>query len=442
MRTSSWLPRLLALSILAPACGAEAPAPMSDTDNPFTTPVADDGKEDTAYVNPDGIEVEVDLEGDVEGPSYSLPDGPAVLGQYALTYLRKKGQFYLESLAEDSTSDQRVEWRVDGSWITAEAARTADPAKLGHFRLRGINAVLLLEARENARLGKVFTAKVPLDPTTVMAKAKETCADDDHHITLGQGVYWYRWDADRADCKLETQDLSVTVSKVLPKGPTTYPEYDRLVADKKLTVVVLFGQIGDTLDDSDPGMRGAAQMQRWLEGAGFKKANGPVGQRMTKVVGGTAVEIDLYSPKEFSGLSDYAHFGNFEKAIAEHEIVVYDGHSMLGASDYWARPKYPAGYQIFLYGGCLGYEYYVRPILAGKGGWQNVDILSSVIEVSAGANEFAAPLLAKMIWALDHGYRASWNTLLITVRKSVGDSTFGVSGVRDNCFTPTGTRCR
>jgi len=27
------------------------------------------------------------------------------------------------------------------------------------------------------------------------------------------------------------------------------------------------------------------------------------------------------------------------------------------------------------------------------------------------------------------------------VRRNVGDSTFGVSGVRDNCFTPSGSRC-
>jgi hypothetical protein len=83
----------------------------------------------------------------------------------------------------------------------------------------------------------------------------------------------------------------------------------------------------------------------------------------------------------------------------------------------------------------------VRPILNGKGSWNNVDIMSSVVEVSANANEFAGPFLAKMIWALDHGYRASWKDMLTAVRKSVGDSTFGVSGVRDNCFTPTGTRC-
>ena len=58
-----------------------------------------------------------------------------------------------------------------------------------------------------------------------------------------------------------------------------------------------------------------------------------------------------------SRLGDFAHFANFQKALSEHEVVAYDGHSMLGASDFWARPTYPDFYQIFLYGGCLGYEY-------------------------------------------------------------------------------------
>ena len=49
--------------------------------------------------------------------------------------------------------------------------------------------------------------------------------------------------------------------------------------------------------------------------------------------------------------------------------------------------------------------------------------------------------MAKILWALDHGYRATWRSILLAVRKSVGDSTFGVSGVRDNCFTPSGSRC-
>jgi len=123
-------------------------------------------------------------------------------------------------------------------------------------------------------------------------------------------------------------------------------------------------------------------------------------------------------------------------------VIAYDGHSMLGASDFWARPQYPSFYQIFLYGGCLGYEYYVQPILHGKGdSWDKLDIMSSVIEVTADANEFAAPAVAKMIWAIEHGNRGSWRSILLQVRNSVGDSTFGVSGVRDNCFSPAGSRC-
>ena len=144
----------------------------------------------------------------------------------------------------------------------------------------------------------------------------------------------------------------------------------------------------------------------------------------------------------FSGLDDFAHFGNFQKAIAEHEVVTWDGHSMLGASDFWARPQYPSFYQIFLYGGCLGYEYYVKPILHGHGdSWAKLDIMSSVVEVSATANEFAGPAIAKLIYGIQYGGRSSWRNILLNVRNAVGDSTFGVSGVRDNCFTPSGTRC-
>ena len=114
---------------------------------------------------------------------------------------------------------------------------------------------------------------------------------------------------------------------------------------------------------------------------------------------------------------------------------------MLGASDFWERPDYPEFYQIFLYGGCLGYEYYVAPILKGKGGWANLDVLSSVVEVSANANEYAGPFLAKLLYALEHEYKVSWKDILGAIRTRVGDSTFGMSGVRDNCFSPGGSQC-
>ncbi len=435
-------------SILAVALAACAPAAgPSDAPNPFLEEeYSDEGKADTAYLNPDGVEVEVDLEADVEGTAYRIWDGPAELGQFALTYLRKRGEVYLESLAEDSTSDQRAEWQINGQWLTAAEAKKLQGVTPKRFRLRGVNAVLLHSAGKEARVGQVLPAKVPVNPFSMMSDAGDTCADPDGHISLSSSVYWYLFNPEKEGCKTAMHEMTVTISKVLPVKATVYPEYDRLLKDKKLTIVVLFGQIGDgEISEWDAGMTVARQMARWLEAAGYKEVTpAPLGRRFTKTLkkSKVVVEFDLYSPKEFSGLGDFGHFANFQKALSEHELVVYDGHSMLGASDFWARPSYPDFYQIFLYGGCLGYEYYVRPILAGKKGWANVDILSSVVEVSASANDFAAPALAKMIASLETTKKASWKTLLGEVRSGVGDSTFGVSGVRDNCWTPSGSRCK
>jgi len=411
--------------------------------NPFLEDQSNLGKQDSQYMNPDGIEVEVDLEGDVDAPSYRKGDAPAVLGQFALTYLRKQGDFYLESLAEDASSGNRVEWRVDGTWLTAQQAEGVSDDKLVHFRIRGVNSVLLHGASDGVTEGKLFMAKVPKKPFSIMSDAGDKCADHDSHMELDQSVYWYMWNPERSGCKAELQqDLLITVSRMLPSGKVTYPEYDQLVADGKVTAVVLFGKIGDGDIDTDTGMYGLKEMASWLKEAKFTEIqNPPVGRRFSKKIVGVDLEIDLYSPRDFAGLSDMGNFDNFERALREHEIVTYDGHSMLGASDFWERPNYPDFYQIFLYGGCLGYEYYVAPILKGKGGWEKLDIMSSVVEVSVGANEFAGPFLAKLAWALEHGNSVSWRDMLIAVRKRVGDSTFGVSGVRENCYSPTGTLC-
>ncbi|MDB4958980.1 MAG: hypothetical protein JWO36_6549 [Myxococcales bacterium] len=430
---------LFSLTSLVIGCAAQEP---SADPNPFLGNMENDGKEDSAYLNPDGTEVEIDLEGDVAGQAYQLPDAPATIGQFAMTYFRKKGTMYIESLAEDATAKDRAEWLVGTTWYAQNKVPAG--ATLKHWRLRGLNTVLLFAASKNPKVGDSFTAPVPQKPFSVFKDAAKTCADDDDHIGLDESVYWYRWEPEQTSCKIPLQDLKVTISKTASKTTSTvYPEFDQLVADKKLTAVIMFGEIDDgPITENETGMRNMKRYSGWLAAAGYKSVTAPLGERFEKVVNGTTVQIDLYSPKVFSGLDDFSHFANFQKALTEHEIVAWDGHSMLGASDFWARPTYPGTYQIFLYGGCLGYEYYVKPILHGKGdSWAKLDIMSSVVEVSADANEFAAPAIAKIVWALDHGYRASWRNILLTVRTNVGDSTFGVSGVRDNCFTPTGSRC-
>lgn len=415
----------------------------SEGSNPFLEDQTPSGKADTAYLNPDGIEVEVDIEADVTASDYQLLKAPVLVAQFATTYLRERKEFYLESLAEDVTSKDRVEWLVDGSWITGAEAASVDKSKLKRFRMRGVNAVLLNDAKNGVQEGTVFEAKVPLNPNSVMSDAGDKCANYDSHMPLSQSVYWYLWNPEKSGCTLPTQQLKLTVSKMFAEPQKTYPEFDQLIADGKITAVVLFGQIGDgPIDDSETGVRNMKTMAGWLKQGGYKEITpAPVGRRFSKHIGEVDFEIDLYAPTDFAGLSDYAHFGNFQKAIGEHEIVVYDGHSMLGASDFWSKPNYPDFYQIYLYGGCLGYEYYVRPILAGKKTWDKLDLVSSTVEVTADANDIAGPVFAKIAWALDHNYNVTWRDLLLAVRNRVGDSTFGASGVTDNCFSPSGSLC-
>jgi hypothetical protein len=99
-RIAPWLGASLLASASLFGCGGEAAveAPAGEElagDNPLLEELGPSGKEDSAYYNPDGIEVEVDLEGDVEASEARLADGPAILGQFALTYLRKTGNIYL-----------------------------------------------------------------------------------------------------------------------------------------------------------------------------------------------------------------------------------------------------------------------------------------------------------------------------------------------------------
>jgi hypothetical protein len=431
----------LALSTLC-ACST---GPAASGDNPFLDDSPDDGKADTNYLNPDGQEVEVDIESDISAEPYEIDDAPASVSQFALTYLRQHGEFYLESLAEDVTQRDRVEWLVDGVWKTAAQTDNGqvDAAKLTHFRLRGINAVLLNSAKNGVTLGTEFTAPVPLHPGDLMERVGDKCAEYDADIELDQSVYWYLWNPDKSECKAEQTQLKLTVSKMFAAPKTVYPEYDKLMADKKLTVVLLQGQIGHgALTDYDPGIVSPKRIAQQLIDAGFKDVAAPLGRRVEKKVKEGTIQVDFYDARVFSGLDDEAHFANFQKAISEHEIIVYDGHSMLGASDFWKRPTYPKFYQIFLYGGCLGYEYYVRPILERKDGWKNLDLMSSVVEVSADAEGFASPALNKIFRGVDGKAKSSWRTLLTAVRSSVGDSTFGVSGVTGNCYSPSGTLCK
>ena len=51
---------------------------------------------------------------------------------------------------------------------------------------------------------------------------------------------------------------------------------------------------------------------------------------MQKVIGNLTETVDIYGPNQFHSVADWTRLANWQKAVNEHEVVVYNGHSALG----------------------------------------------------------------------------------------------------------------
>jgi subtilisin-like proprotein convertase family protein len=415
-----------------------------DGPNPFLEGKEDSaGKEDTGYLNPRGKEVHVTLESDISASGWQIYQAPPEQAQFAVTFLRDRQSLYLEILAESATAPGRVEWLVDGAWLTAEQAGSVDRSKLTHWRMREVNLVLLNRQADSIAAGQAFQATVPLNPYTVYSDARDTCADPDSHISLDQSVYWYLWNPTKSGCTIALATMTLTVEQVLPVDPVSYPEYDRLWADGRLQAVVVFGKLDDGDVARDTNWGNVTKLATWLVQAGFaEEATAPLGRRFSKQVGERTEVVDIYGPDLFYSVADYAHLANWQKAVSEHEIVMYNGHSVLGTGMAFERIQYPETYQIFQVASCLSYEYYVNPVLAGKGDWDSVDVLANVEPTYYHENlPLTSTVLAKIMWGFENEGRMSWQDIMEAVSLKLGHYTFGVSGARGNCFSPEGSLC-
>ncbi len=428
-------------------CSAQvAPAATPDVANAFTDgeQVAEDGKNDTGYVTSlDAAEVEFDIEGDIDGEHWDR-EAPLQVGQFALTYLRQNNDVYIQSLAEDyANGGDSVEWLDGDNWIPNSHANV-NRHKPTHFRMRAVSGIIVHPGSRRTLANRTYAPIVPVSPGTIYADAADKCGEETGGIEVEQSVYWYLWAPEKRGCNAVTQELSVKVSRVLPASPAVYPEYDRLLEDGEITAAVFFGQVDHgTLSNDDWGFGLIEQFETSLTTAGFEKADGTNVLRYERTKNDVHSVIDIYSPRDFSGLDDYAHVDAFDDAVNNHEIIVWNGHSMLGASDFWARDSiYNAdtahNYQIFLYNGCLGYEYYVNPILSGKGGWENVDIVSNALETPFMiVVEETATVLGAIMGSAERGGTTSWKRILGSMNRIGGsDAIYGASGVRDNAFHP------
>ena len=442
MRHGIWLvAAALMIWTQQPACNQNGDA-ADEYSNPFLDP-DQGGKEDTGYINLRGLEVEATLEADVEASNWRILDAPADLAQYAVTYFRTHDNIYLEILAEDVVESDQVEWLVDGTWIPASQAASLDKSSLRHFRIKSANVVLMKSDARGVHEGTQFEAVVPVRPYKVMEEAGDDCATHNEHLGLSQSIYWYLWNPTRSGCHVDTQKMTMTVERVLPRNPKTYPEYDKLWEDGRLDVVVVFGKMDDGDVKDDYNQASVRKLATWLKEAGFEESeDAPLGRRFIKDSGDKSVVVDIYPPEIFHSVADYSRFSNWQKAVSEHEVVMYNGHSVLGSGMAFERADYPDRYQIFQVASCLSYEYYVRPILEGKGGWENVDVVSNVTPTYyTEMLPLTSTILAKLIEGFENGGRTSWQGIMEAVLRKVHHYRFGVSGARGNCFSPEGSRC-
>lgn len=436
--------------------------------NPFTEPLPD-GKEDSGYVTRRGVEVHITLEADVEAPASRIFDAPAELALYAFSALKRDTddvsvtghEFYAMALADGLVNDENLEWLVDDTWITTAEARQLAPSELRRFRIRNLNAAVFDDTVYNVRAGQSMEVTVPIRPYSTYGDLGDACALEYPGIGLSQDVYWFLW-LPTWTCRQtgQVQTMAVTVEEVIERPDTRYPEYDELWQDGVLDVVAVFGVLdhGGSIEDDDNWERADRFADDDLSGAGFLECDteacqneswcqsscgsGYLGRRFIAPVADDVVRVDIYYPNLFHSVSDRANFDNWQRAVSDHEVVMYLGHAVLGQGIAYEQVEYPDFYQIHLVFACLSYGYYVQPLYEGHGGWETLDVIALA---DLGKPHEIRPMISHLIRGLMEGFenggRNSWQDIMSRVGYAGRISRAGLSGVSDNCFSPDGDLC-
>jgi hypothetical protein len=155
------------------------------------------------------------------------------------------------------------------------------------------------------------------------------------------------------------------------------------------------------------------------------------------------VQIGDEAERDF-GIQIMAFFGHaetttpFKHAIANSDVFLYNGHSMIGSGPLDPRnftaADFPSSYQILFIDGCVSYNYYEADYIPLKeGGTKNLDLVTNAIESPAWRSGFA---LGQFISTLVDGNGASWLDLLVSA-EATGSGLRVVDGELDNEYDPS-----
>jgi hypothetical protein len=317
-------------------------------------------------------------------------------------------------------------------------------------------------------VGAARTIVLPSDPVDLYLRIGDTCATHPAGGTIASHNYFYYFDPAKEECNVDTIEATFTVSELAPPD-TTYPEYDKLVEDGKITTVVFFGQVGHgELNEQDPGVFEWTQFVRYMTNRDFDKVEDlDPGERYLRVQKGIEATVDIISPYDLEFLNTDEGEAIFKRAVKEHEIVIYNGHAFYGSLDILTdREAYPEStYQIFLMDACWSYEYYTTQIFENKvnaedpHGWKYADIVNNTEPTWAHNNaEVSRIMLTNILKGAEtggidvFGRYYTWNNIIVAINKFVlesfevmkdvfpdrihGHELYGVSGIKNNSYDP------
>jgi len=446
-----------------------------------------DGKEDTGYVSNKAAELEAKLSSKV----YFDMTGQTAeeIGQFADS-LRTASRWMLQKkttpqikYARNPLKNEKLDLNLErgepeildiqtdgnGVWLTYSMV-IESLVKFKDLEEQGMTPADLV--------GKRISFLLPVLPSKVWEKGGIECATDpdggevDPH-ELTEDKYFYYFDPGKEGCPLaEGTDLVNATYEIISSLDTSsvYPEYDLLTQDKKITMVVLFGQITHgELTDSDWGWIAYRQFMRSFTNAGFERTqtfDNNFGEQLGKTYSGNLeVIVDFYTPE---ALKDHRPRDEvnalFMDVIKNNEIVYYNGHSFYGSLSVLDNPEaYPEkAYQVIFMDSCWSYAYYTKQVFEAKtteddpSGMKFADVVNNTEPGITGSHKTAFVLYKNLFEGASKFMQEiaptkySWDNLIVYMNDDAERRArwydpdkfhaeiYGASGAVGNCFNPSG----
>lgn len=449
-------------------CGGGAdqdPTPPVDQDLVVPT----DGKAETGYMST----LATELEGEFRGTllldvSAMTPEERAGLLEEYQRDNHKVRSLASQQLkyAKKKCNSEQLHMNLYSDEIEAESVELVDEQTLQIVYKARLESIVSHEELEEAGrdiqdvIGSTTVARVPADPRDLFSRAQDRCADGFDPGSLTDYNYFYYFDPDKPACDIPLAEAQFTVSSLSPPD-TTYPEYDRLGADGKVTAFVVFGAAGheDEVSSWDWGVREWRDFKRYMQDRGFEKESDlEPGERFSRTRNGVLEIIDVVSPYDIYHSPESDDI--FKRGIAEHELILYNGHSFYGSLGVLQDCSvYPQDtYQVFHMGSCWSYEYYTRQIFecrkseSDPHGWDLADVVNDTESGWFHNNaEFSRILLTNIFNGVETKGRDgdryfTWFNIIAAMNKHAMDAwhrhgtetheIMGVSGVKNNKYDP------